>query len=391
MSYAFDKKQYDLATTYRSESPEKLALKLSKLSLDQRQFIVNQVNGFQKSVAKFPSLSNLDFVYSSPISIEQASSEETAKYKAMHFATGKVLDLSGGMGIDSWFYAEHCEHVTHLEIGENLHQITKDNFQRLGKKNVNCVCDAAENYVSKLDDKFDLIYLDPSRRKSGKRIFEIQDCEPNILNLLPKLLEKSKNILLKTSPLLDIKSTVESLNYVQEVHIVSINNECKEVLYVLAHNKNHRPKYHAIELLKPKKYAIEFHLDEENDAHFESGTDGKYIYEPGSSVLKAGMFKLCAVKFDVKKVAANSHLYISDQLIADFPGKIWSIQQRYEKLNELKKNGLKQVNFITRNAGYSTKELYKKTRLSEGGEHFILATRDDRDKLLLFDCQRVTF
>lgn len=366
---------------HENDDVRQLALRSGLLREMRTPFILDQIAGRQFSKSKIPTWFNSeDIIYPPHISMEQSSSEITAKYKSSLIKTsgGLFVDLTGGLGVDFSFIAQNFDKAIYVEQNKDLCAIAENNLKALHLENIKVINDKAENYINNISEA-EFIFLDPSRRDNwGKKVFRIEDCDPDISEIKNKLLEKAPNVLIKYSPLLDITLAVSSLKAVAEVHILSVDNECKELLFLLKRDKQDCI-YRAVNL---KSNGINeilcFNKDEEQNASTYCTQElGKYLYEPNASILKAGAFNLVQQKYAVRKLHRNSHLYTSDYLLNDFPGRKFEIQS----IIIPNKKGIRELlaltnkaNVTVRNFPMSVSEIRKRTRLQDGGKHYLFAT-----------------
>ena len=344
----------------------------------EKQPLIAQIEARQKARHKLPTwVAQPDSVFPVGVSVEQSSSEATAQYKA-NLVSGKLLiDLTGGMGVDSSFFATRFERVIYAEQNEQLVAQAQHNFAVLGIENITCICANSIDFLQQFSQKVDCIYADPARRvaqaSSVKRVYALADCEPDILKHLPLLLEKSEQILLKTSPLLDIKQTLQELKNVQAVHAVAVENEVKELLFVLNNQPNETLFVHATNL-PHQFFSHDFAQESVLTASFSDPL--RYVYEPNAAILKTGAFKSVATQFGLHKIAPNSHLYTSNELITDFPGRIFALQAIVKADAKALSPFLPdcKANLTLRNFPATTNELRKKLRLKDGGNVYLLAT-----------------
>ena len=340
---------------------------------------VVQIEGRQKAKSKLPSwYSNPDVVYPPHLALEQCSSETTAAYKAELVCGNTLVDLTGGLGVDSSCFAKQFDHVVYVERQERLCQLAAHNFEAFGLHNIETVNADAIEYVQKMNP-VDVIYVDPARRDSqGGKVFAVSDCEPDIVAINDLLLSKAHKILVKLSPMLDVYAAMQQLKYPWEVHIVSVGGECKELLLLLDRNNCDSVSIHCVNLNKISSQSFVFHREEElSSVCYFTSVLSHYLYEPNASVLKAGAFKVLAVRFGIEKLHPNSHLYTSDKLVSDFPGKVFKICG-YSSFNKKDLNlflkGMKKANICVRNFPVAAAELHKRLHLSDGGNDFLFAT-----------------
>lgn len=379
---------------------QNLALQRDKykhLSDEQWRWWLQQVEGKERTADKLPTFAVIEeWWYPVRLSCEQCSSEFTAKYKKEIIqlngllAKRSFLDLTGGYGVDTFFLSDAFEHTDYVEQNAELCRIAMHNFSlpipsRAVDTEIHVHNSAAEDFL-KSAGKYDLIFLDPARRDShGGKVFRLEDCIPNVVELLPDLLEHltaDGRLLLKLSPMLDLTQAVTSLSAVSwYVHVVAVKNEVKEVL-LLSQCQSQPPTITAIDLAHPEK-AFTFTRDEEREALSQMIQDTcpniSFLYEPNAAILKAGAYKLVAQRFGLHKLDANTHLYASDQLIPNFPGRIWRVTD--PKANV-------QANIICRNYPLTPEQLKKKLHLRDGGTAFVIGCRVN-GKPTLFFAERV--
>lgn len=383
--------QIDFIRQNEQEDIRELALKLNNKGFgeEESEFILKQIAGRQTAKNKIPSWYGIDSViYPVHLSMEQASSETTAKYKAELIAEGSqsMVDLTGGLGVDFSFLSQRAEQAVYVEQNTELCEIARHNFTELGLQRFKIVNNKGENYLTSMPE-VDLIYLDPSRRDdSGHKVFRIEDCLPNVAKIKNSLLKKAKRVIIKYSPMLDISLAVKTLENVSEVHIVSVDNECKELLFLLS-KPERQTSYCAVNLRNNNDIEkFHFTLQEEQTAEISFALSiGKYLYEPNASILKAGAFKSVASQFGLQKLHVNSHLYTSENLVHDFPGRKFEVRNWFVPNKKNIKSFLaetEKANISVRNFPMSVAQIRKKTGLEEGGELYIFATTvGDDDKV----------
>lgn len=360
----------DFIAKHAKKSTAELALLLSKNQELPKEYIINQINGKQKAPNKFPLLSQFpQFIFPSPRALSQASSEKTARYKAAILKADRVLDLSGGMGMDSYFFAQQAKHSDYVEMNDKLVETAKSNFATLGAANITSHCAKAEDFIELSTHEYDLVYLDPDRRSAKEKAFKIDDCEPNVARLLPQIWKKSKHCLVKLSPMLDIQQALTQLPFCKEVHVVSVDNDCKELLFLLEHNFKSEPLVKCVNLHKTGEDYFEFYVEEERNASVHFSNVETYLYEPNSAIMKAGAFKILGQQFDLKKLATNTHLYTSTELQENFPGRRMEVLE----VSKPKKGLTQQANVVCRNFSMKPEQLKKKYKINDGGSQFLYA------------------
>ena len=373
-----------------------LALQRNKykhLSDAEWHWFLQQIEGRERTADKLPTFASIpDWWYPVRLSCEQCSSELTARYKAsllspLALGEGKeerLLDLTGGYGVDTYFLSEQFIHTDYVEQNEELCRIAAHNFALSQKSKVErqklsiaIHNTTAEDFLLSSpcgEAGWGLIFLDPARRDShGSKVFRLEDCTPNVVELLPTLLAHSKRLLIKLSPMLDLTQAVTSLSQVNwDIHIVAIKNEVKEVLLL----SGGTGQITTIDLAQ-KDQAFVFTREEEQHCGLDI-RDGKlanYLYEPNAAILKAGAYKLVAQRFGLYKLDVNTHLYTSRQFIENFPGRVWRITE---------KQNLKQANVLTRNYPLTPEQLKKKLHLRDGGTAFVIGCRVAGKPTLLY-------
>ena len=355
---------------------------------------VVQIEGHQKAKLKLPSwYANSDIIYPPHLALEQCSSEMTANYKASLVEGDTMVDLTGGFGVDSSFLARKFAKAVYVEQQDELCELAAHNFEALGLTNIETVNEEATDYLSNME-KVNLIYIDPARRnKQGGKVFAVSDCEPDLLEINDLLLQKADKILVKLSPMLDVYAAMQQLKNVAEVHIISVANECKELLLLLDSDQHDSPTIHCVNLNKTGNQSFSFNRDEESTAECQYASFmSNYLYEPNASVLKAGAFKVLAKRLNIEKLHPNSHLYTSDAPITDFPGKIFRVNG-YSTFNkkDLHKflGGMKKANISVRNFPMAATELHKRLKLTDGGNEFIFATTLYNNQHVIVRCERL--
>lgn len=351
---------------------------------------IGQIQSRQKAKNKLPEWLEKDgIIFPHPISIEQSSSETTANFKASLVKGKTLLDLTGGMGVDTSFFADQFEAVTYVEPGKELCELAKHNFNVLNKE-ITIHPSTAEDFLDKNQVHFDALFIDPSRRAEDKKVFKIQDCSPNLYDILPKCLEAADQVLVKLSPLVDLTLLIRDF-HPADIWIVAVIGEVKEVLCLINGVEN-SSDIHAVDLLgEEEKVSFSFSKKEESASQNNYSLPLNYLYEPNAALLKAGAFKLVGERYKLKKLHQHTHLYTSNELISDFPGKILMVG---ESLLMRKKEILKaipdnKINVITRNFPLSPSQLKKKFGLKDGGNQFLIgATLVNEQKVLLL-CDRL--
>lgn len=372
--------------------------KISKLALQKNPFpdvewisILNQIEAKIKSKDKLPNwFATKNIIYSSKVSVEQTSSEKTAAYKAGIISGNSLIDLTGGFGIDDYYFAKKIKTVVHCEINPELSNIVKHNFEQLDIKNIACLTGDSIETLTALSTKWDWIYIDPSRRNDAKgKVFLLKDCLPNVPENIDLFFKYSNNILIKTAPLLDITAGLSELKNVNTIYIVAVDNEVKELLWVLNKDYNEEIEVKTVNLLKENKEYFEFILGKNNKISTYS-LPCNYLYEPNSAIMKSGGFDEIGIFYKLYKLHKHSHLYTSSNCI-DFPGRVFEIVNTfpYQK-NQMKihlENG--QANITTRNFPDSVEIIRKKWKIKTGGNQYCFFTTDTNDKKIVLICKKL--
>ena len=364
----------DYLKSIEQEDFKSISLKKSPFPEISSTEIAQQLKGLQVSKHKFPTLYAKEYIYFPPsINLEQASSEATATYKASLVKGKFLIDLTAGLGIDTLAFSKSFEKVYHIEQNEILSEIVQHNSSILSP-NLETYNGTFQSFFEENPtQKFDVIYLDPARRNSSGRKFILEDLEPNILEWIPIFFEKSDKIIIKLSPLLDISSTLQQIKEVSEIHIVALKNEVKDFLLILEKGKETKNPFIKGVNLENNQTDFSFYFEEEQNTDAKYGTVSNYIYEPNVAILKTGAFKLLTQKFDLFKLHQNTHLYSSDEIIENFPGKIYKVE---EHIKNPKKEILKtKANLLVKNFNQPIDIIKKKFKIIDGGETTLIFTQ----------------
>ncbi len=353
--------------------------------------ILNQIEAKTKAKDKLPTwFSTEDIIYPSKISVEQTSSEKTASHKASLISGESIIDLTGGFGVDDYYFSKRFKKVAHCEINEDLSAIVKHNFEQLGVENCTFFANDSSNVLAESTQKWDWIYIDPSRRNDAKgKVFMLKDCLPNVPELLDFYFEKTNSILIKTAPLLDLSAGLSELKFVKNIHIIALENEVKELLFEIHNHYSGDITIKTANILKDKVENFEFILGNEFDSasyHLPQ----KYLYEPNSAIMKSGGFDEVSAAFKINKLHKHSHLYTSEDLI-DFPGRAFEIEKviSYNK-NDMKNELLnQQANITTRNFPDTVENIRKKWKIKNGGNLYCFFTTDKNDNKIVLICRKI--
>ncbi len=348
--------------------------------------ITQAQQAFGKSIAaqKIPTWHACEgILYPQRLSLEQCSSEWTARYKASLVSGNTLVDLTGGLGIDCYFLSQQMAHTTYVEQQEELCRLAAHNFAQLGQE-IGIINDHCENYLTTMP-AVDVVYIDPARRnKQGGKTVCLSDCTPDLTVIGSAILAKCRTLLIKLSPMIDIESVLKDFPQTTEIHIVSVKNECKEVLVKVEPTiPTTSPTVHCIHLNNEQVQDFCYPRAAESTTCVAYSQPLRYLYEPNASILKAGAFKQVAQRYGVQKLHPNSHLYTSENMVADFPGRIFSID-RITKVQRKEIADIDKANLSIRNFPGSVADLRKKLKLKDGGETYIFATTlHDQSKVLI--------
>jgi len=363
----------DFYTKNQHQAIDKLLFKHGKDQL--KRAWISQIESRRRALDKLPEWHKTNKIVFPPMQLlQQASSEETAAYKANLMSGNTCADLTGGSGVDSWQIAKQFKQHFYVEPNAELIGLAKHNFEVLGLNNVNITQATAEDYLQQTNTYFDWIYLDPSRRREGgNKVFLLHDYQPNTIELLPELLSRSQKIMVKVSPMADISYLIQTFkNHISQIHVVAVHNSCKEILLILTKKTNEAPAIHTVNLGKTKEVFHYLLADEIADAHL-APTIEKYIFEPNAAVLKAGAFNSIAHQFNLNKLQKNSHLYTGVENISNFPGKIYEVLEMAAPFKL--KHTYPGAEISVRNFNLKESEIRKKMKLKEHTNFRLFATQ----------------
>ncbi len=374
---------------HRDDDVRNLALHPGKVDGVDLPLALRQIEGRQIALKKLPSWTEVEgILYPPHISLEQCSSEQTALYKSQILKGESLVDLTGGFGVDFSYISRGFKQATYVERQTLLCEVASHNFPLLGLPHAEVVCAQATDFLSAMP-AVDCIYLDPARRDQyGRKVVSLTDCEPDLTQLLPALFEKSKRILVKYSPMLDLSSALAALQGVAEVHVVAVNNECKELLFLFDRERSgEEMRIVCAHLTRGGLSSIFFTKEEERGAVCSLAKEmGTYLYEPNVSLLKGGAYRLLSQRYSLSKLDVNTHLYTSNEMVADFPGRIFKVESCFSMgKSELKQNlaGVESANLSVRNFPQTVLQLRTKLKLKEGGDLYLFATTFAGKKVLI--------
>ncbi len=410
-----NEKTRDFIRQHENDNVRKLALQGSKHQDVDLLLALQQIAGRQIARRKLPTWGATDDLFYPPhLNMEQCSSEQTARHKASLLKGGqRYVDLTGGFGVDFYWMSQGFRERIYVERDEALCAIAEHNFRLLGLDcSVRC-CDTA-TYLSEMEHS-DVVYLDPARRdEHGARTFGIADCTPNLLELLPLLRTKADTIVVKLSPMLDWSKAIDDIqsssstnchpsSFVSEVHIVSVDNECKELLLILKNEQRDNLRLVCVnnasvfEIVRTARTASPNRADYESEPHglktaSRDAVANHYLYEPNASVMKAGCFEALEEQFPVSQVSPNSHLFLSNEEVSGFPGRgfrILVVTSMNKKELRSALATVSQANIAVRNFPLSAQQLRQRLKIKDGGDLFIFATTTANGVHQLFICRKI--
>lgn len=300
-----------------------------------------------------------------------------------------IIDCTGGFGIDDYYFSKNFTTVFHCEINSKLSKIVEHNFNQLGINNINCLCGDSTEILKKLNQQFDAIYIDPSRRNDAKgKVFMLADCLPNVVGLQEFYYQFTETILIKTAPILDLQAGLNELKNVAEIHIVALDNEVKEIVWLIRKNYVESPKIITINIEKKSTTKIE--ISSEYNYQAKYSLPKEYVYEPNVSILKSGKFEAVSELFNLHKLHQHSHLYTSDDLI-DFPGRRFKIDTvvPFQKKSIVQHIQNKKLNVSTRNFPIKPDEIKKKYKISDGGLIYAFFTTNLNNEKIVLLCTKI--
>lgn len=374
------------------ESPAKMALKKSPFEGISSSELASQLDGNQRARLKIPLWAETSAIYfPAKLNLEQCSSEKTALFKSSLIKEGTdLIDATSGFGVDSFYFSRRAKQVISCEVNPDLALISSYNASILGAENITVVATNGVDYIlNSVHKHVDYIYLDPSRRVQNKKVFLLDECEPNLVALQHDFFQRSTVIISKLAPLLDISSALGMLRHVREVYVVSLQNDCKELIFIQEKGYVDEPVIHAVRLHKEEQQIVSFTYEDERETLVAYSAPLSYLYEPDVALTKAGAFKTIAHKFGVRKLHKNTHLYTSDQKIADFPGKIFTISHTESFTAFKKKKSPLKSDIIAKNFPLKTDELRKKFKIKDAGDTFTFFTTVLNDQLTVIHAHRL--
>ena len=373
------------AREHRQDDVRRLALQAAKYPDMDFSFALHQIKGWQVACKKLPSwAAHEQLLYPQQLSMEQCSSEQTARYKqqlvqrlcgqAQH--EGRLVDLTGGLGVDFSFMAQGFRQAYYVEQQVELCALAKYNFPLLGLSSAQIICGDGTTFLQSMADQAMVIFLDPARRDAaGSKTYAIEDCTPDVALLSDELVNKAQWVVVKLSPMLDWHAAVAQLKHVCEVHIVGVGGECKELLLVMQQHRDEQPlQLYAVN--DGKVFTCSAEEAQQRTPLLQTSTFD-YLFEPHASLMKAGCFGALSARYGVKGLATNTHLFAAMMPVNDFPGRqfrVLAVTPFSKKSLRPALHGIEKANLAVRNFPLSVVELRKRLKLKEGGEHYLFAT-----------------
>ena len=390
--HILQKEVQDFIKANRELDPTVIAFKKSPFPEVSSSELAAQIDGWQRACKKLPTWAySSNIYYPDKINLEQCSSEHTALIKQSLIRKGsKIVDVTGGFSVDSCYMAQEAEIVVHCELNKKLSQIVKHNAEQLSVKNLIPIHTDGIKFVAEQDDdSLDYIYIDPSRRVNHAKVFLLEDCEPNIIQLQDLFFQKSTKILCKLSPLMDISSALQKLKHVKLLYVISVDGDCKELLFLLDRNFVGEAKITAIRLFSDQLQKLTFLTSEEKSTLIKTSEPLKYLYDPDVAVTKAGAFKSAAKAFNLFKLHVHTHLYTAMSIVNEFPGRIFKIENVYS-LNEFKKsNTIVKANVVCKNFPIKVEDIRKKYKIKDGGADFLYFITDINENHRVIHCTKI--
>lgn len=387
-----DKEVQEFIRANRQLAPSTIAFKKSPFPHVSSSELAAQIDGWQRACKKLPTWAySANIYYPDKLNLEQCSSEHTALVKQSLIRKGsKVVDVTGGFSVDSCYIAQEAQIVVHCELNEKLSQIVKHNAQQLGVQNLVPLFTDGVKFVEEQDDNsIDYIYIDPSRRVNHAKVFLLEDCQPSIVELQDMFFRKSRYILCKLSPLMDINSALQKLKHVKLLYVISVDGDCKELLFLQDRNFEGNTKITAIRLFSDQLQSISFTVEGEKSTLVKTSQPLQYLYDPDVAVTKAGAFKSVAKEFNLFKLHSHTHLYTAHKLEKDFLGRIFEIQKVYT-LSEFKKlNAFEKANVVSKNFPIKVDDIRKKFKIKDGGKDFLYFVTDYAENHIVIHCSKI--
>lgn len=379
---------------FKEEDINSLALKGHLFPDIDIKIAIDQIKGRRIAKEKLPTwFQSEEVYYPSSKRLEQSSSEVTAAYKASLMYGERIIDMTGGFGVDTFYFSKKFKQVDYFEINNSLSRIVEYNLKILGANNIKIHHQSSEELITSKPSGISWIYIDPSRRdSSGNKKFLIKDCTPNIERLHPDLIYSAENVLIKLSPILDISSIISQINNIRQIYVVAVKNECKELLIHLskAKSKSNSIKINCIDLYADRQDFFTGGLNKEAII-LDYAYPQAYLYEPNKAILKGNLQDAVAKHYQLAKLERNSHFYTSENLIENFPGRVF----RFHSILKPRKKNIKEAipdlsaNIISRNYPQKASVLYESFRIKPHLNRFLLATTLQGGERRLILCERL--
>ncbi|MEJ8598650.1 RsmD family RNA methyltransferase [Riemerella anatipestifer] len=370
----------DFIEAHLEEDVMKILLKKTIFEGVNNQDLVQQIEGRRIARKKFPFLDRSGILFPPHLNLEQSSSQATASFKGEWFSGSHFLDLTSGFGIDAFFLSQNFKKVTLVEQNSSLLSLVEHNWTELGRE-ADFINTNLETFLENNQKLYDLVYLDPARRDNNKnKKFLLEDLSPNILEIKNQLLEISPKVLVKLSPLIDIKYLISVLSHIVSIDVIAVKNEVKEVLVLMDRSvaENTFPLCRCFNL-ETNEPDFSFIIKDEENTQVYFSEAKKYLYIPNGAILKSGAFKSVAQKYQLNKLHINTHLYTSEEKILDFPGRVLEVEEVSSK--EIKKG--EQYNLVSKNYPLNPVEIKKKYKLKDGGQNYLIFTQTIKGKVIL--------
>ena len=372
------------------EDISKIVLKGSPFEDVSVQELAVQLHGKRKAEKKLPTWFHSEgIIYPPKINLEQTSSEKTAKYKASLIDGKNLLDITGGFGIDSYFFSGNFDKVVHCELNPSLSKVVAHNYSQLEIVNVELYSGDGIEFLKHTNDHFSWVYIDPSRRNDAReRVFHLSDCMPNVPMHLDLLLSKSSGVMVKTSPLLDLQAGLTALKKVAEIHIIAVDNDVKELLWILKEDASEAVQIKTLNFTKKGNEIYNNIFGNFSEPNYSQPLS--YLYEPNAAIMKSGLFGALGEELDLPKLHSNSHLFTSEDLKEYFPGRKFEILEVLPFNRKKLKKHLKmdKANITTRNFPESVEKLRQHLKLKEGGEHYLFFTTTIKEEKICIVCAK---
>ena len=394
LSSLVKKELQDFIVDHENADERKLVLRHKVIHGIPAAVVAAQISGRRKAKVKLPTwYQTHGMVYPPSVNLEQSSSEFTARFKANMIAETNTsnsmrgVDLTAGFGVDSFYLSRVCEKWDCVDPDFGLLEMAKHNHELLGAANIHYHPTTAEGFITSSHARFDFAFIDPARRSRSKKVFKLTDCEPNVVQILSSIFEKTDRLLVKASPLLDLHQGCVELGRVEKIIVVAVENECKEVLFWCTKDAIAEASVRCTNLSSgfPKIGLDEFTFtfSEEKTTTSVFSDPLTYLYEPNAAILKAGAFKTVGRRYGFFKLHVNTHLYTSDQWDETFPGRIFKIEDLKPDPSRFRTRHGGKVNVFTRNYPFRPEQLKKKLKLQDGGEKYLIGFSGEKKKYLV--------